>query len=400
MLARSANGQPQSDAKNMIAFINIGVARGLRRWNVRAAVFAVLISVQMSPVTPGAAHSPSEWSAVATHPGGEAQAGNLAGGREGASGRASDPARNRTPSFEPVGAKRGDADTESAIDIVVTAKKEGPALWRVRKGGATLIILGTVSPLPAGFVWHDWRVKAAIRRSRLMLVSSEPEANFIWMRRWSPYRAKALYQPKDRHLADDLDGEEQRRLRAAIRHAGRDEARYTVLRPAIASMLLYADWRERSGLSNTSLTRELVAFGRKAHVRSQFIRQTFLLPTIDELPHLEAPLQRRCFDNLLANMENERDYAQARAEAWAKGDLAALRGHYAPSATCADAIAVDRQQRALAVQSWTALLLRRLQVAQQTFVMIDVANLLKADGVLAQLSAAGGIIDEPSDNGS
>jgi uncharacterized protein YbaP (TraB family) len=315
----------------------------------------------------------------------------LAGGRDGAANRATVPAGNRTPSLEAVGAKREDADTGSAIDIVVTAKKEGPALWRVRKGGATLIILGTVSPLPARFVWHDWRVKAAIRRSSLMLVSSEPEANFIWMRSWSPYLAKALYQPKHRHLADDLDAEEQRRLRTAIKNAGRDAGRYAVLRPAIASMLLYADWRERSGLSNTSLTRELVAFGRKAHVRSHFIRQTSLLPTIDELPYLEATVQRRCFDNLLANIENEQDYAQARAEAWEKGDLGALRAHYAPSATCADAVAVDRQRRALAVQSWTALLLRRLQINQQTFVIIDVANLLKADGVLAQLSAAGGI---------
>ena len=400
MLARSTNEQPHSDAKSMIASTNAGVAKGLRRGNVCAAVLAALVSVQMLPVTPGYAHAPSVRSAVATHSGAEAQAGVLASGRDSESNRASDRARNRTPSFETVGGKRGDADTKSATDIVVTAKKEGPALWRVRKGGATLIILGTVSPLPAQFIWHDWRVKAAIRRSSLMLVSSEPEPNFIWMRSWSPYRAKALYQPKERRLADDLDAEEQRRLRTAIGNAGRDERRYTVLRPAIASMLLYADWRERSGLSNTSLTRELVTFGRKAHVRSQFLRQTSLLPTIDELPYLDAALQRRCFNNLLANVENERDYAQARAAAWEKGDLDALRGQYAPSATCADAVAVDRQQRALAIQSWTALLLRRLQVNQQTFVIIDVANLLKPDGVLAQLSAAGGIIDEPSDDRS
>jgi uncharacterized protein YbaP (TraB family) len=315
-----------------------------------------------------------------------------------AGGDAVDPAPG-PPAATPTVARSPGTEPAWGNDVVVTARREGPALWRVRNNGATIVILGSVSPLPAGFAWRDWRVKAAIRRSRLMLVSSEPEPNLVWMRDWGAADVKRLHQPKGRVLADELSPEDRRRFGRAAQDAGQVEDRYSGLRPAIASMLLYADWRDRSGLSNTRLSRELVRFGRAAHVRAQLVNQVSLLPTIDEVPALDDGAQQSCFRQLLLNVENERNRAAAQARAWEAGDLVALRRNYLAPASCAAAVLVDKRRRDAAVQAWTTLLLRRLNGQERTFAVIDIASLLRPDGILAKLAAAGSRIDTPRDEG-
>lgn len=166
----------------------------------------------------------------------------------------------------------------------MTGRRSAPALWRVRKGGGTIIILATISPVPNDFRWNDRAVKEAIAGSHRMLVNAEPEANLVWMRSWSAAAARSLRQPKGRALVDDLNPEDWRRFRSAVGAAGQQEARYDTLRPAIAAMLLNADWRERAALSNVVLSQQLIGFARRRHVPVHFIRQTALLPTIDEVP--------------------------------------------------------------------------------------------------------------------
>ncbi len=74
----------------------------------------------------------------------------------------------------------------------------------MRKGEATLVLLGTVSPMPRDFKWIDWRVQSAIRHSRRMLVNSDPEVGYLYMRSWSPAAARELHQKNGRTLFAEL----------------------------------------------------------------------------------------------------------------------------------------------------------------------------------------------------
>ena len=214
--------------------------------------------------------------------------------------------RSPLQSTGPTGGPDGRPAHDGGDDIVVTARRTGPALWRVRRGDPTLVILGMVSPLPTRLEWQDWRVKSAIRGSRLMLVSGEPSADLVWMRNWTPAAAGRLHQPAHRTLQDDLDVAGRDRFRRAAFGAGREPDRYDKLRPAVAALLLRADWREHSGLQSFAVANSLSVFARRQRVEVRSIDQTSLVPTIDEFADFDRGAQLACFDRLLTNVEDER----------------------------------------------------------------------------------------------
>ena len=64
-------------------------------------------------------------------------------------------ATGATPAQEPSPpAARTDAAPVVDMEaVVVTGVQPGPGMWRARRGGHTLYILGTQSPLPRGMSW-------------------------------------------------------------------------------------------------------------------------------------------------------------------------------------------------------------------------------------------------------
>ncbi|WP_343615340.1 TraB/GumN family protein [Novosphingobium sp.] len=290
------------------------------------------------------------------------------------------------------------ATADWATDIVVVGRKEGPAMWRVRRGNSAITILGTVAPLPQKVEWLDWRVKMAIRRSRLMLINSEPEANLIWMRDWSPIDAASMHQPKKRTIADDVGPEVERRLATLAVVAGQNAERYSSLRPGAAALLLNADWRDHTGYSNTSLSTSLAAYALRNHVSVEFIRQISLLPTLDEFPGMATSSQISCLVRIMTGIENEHAMVDLQARDWAVGDIGDLRRHYISPVNCAAETRQDDHRRQSAIATWTGSLLKALdRNGSRTFAMIDLSSLLRQDGVLMQLRQAGATIDVPPD---
>lgn len=53
-----------------------------------------------------------------------------------------------------------------AAPVPVDGLKSGPGLWQVRKGGNTLWIFSTVSPIPKGLEWYSPQAERALARSR------------------------------------------------------------------------------------------------------------------------------------------------------------------------------------------------------------------------------------------
>jgi hypothetical protein len=199
-------------------------------------------------------------------------------------------------------------------------------------------------------------------------------------------------------LKDELGALDVRHLLEAASAAGQLPSRYLSLRPAAAAMLLNADWRHSSKLSNTRLSTQLVTFARQHRVRVQFIRQISLLPTLDELPTMNNQSQVSCFRRLIDSITNERGRSGSQASAWAVGDIAALRSGYIAPANCTSVIAVDARRRGVAIAAWTAQIIQSLNKKhQQTFAMIDLMNLLGPDGVLAKLRQSGAAISTPED---
>lgn len=103
----------------------------------------------------------------------------------------------------------------------------------------------------------------------------------------------------------------------------------------------------------------------------------------------------RCFHVLLTGIETEEAKAVDQANAWAQGDLKALKDSYVAPANCSAEVAGDQQKRTSAAEDWFKLLTGALERSDQTFAMIDVESVLRPNGVLARLEAAGAKVDVP-----
>ena len=91
------------------------------------------------------------------------------------------------------------------VTEVVVRASPGPALWRVTKGGSELVILGAISPTPAGGSWNTRPLADALRGARVLMLSPGSTPGFAWAEAFPQSRRYLLQQPFGRTLRGELD---------------------------------------------------------------------------------------------------------------------------------------------------------------------------------------------------
>src|SRR5579872_1082204 len=69
-------------------------------------------------------------------------------------------------------------------EIIVTAERAGPGMWRVHRGDASVWILGSISPLPRDITWRSKQVESVLERTSQVLVQKPIEISIprvLWM---------------------------------------------------------------------------------------------------------------------------------------------------------------------------------------------------------------------------
>src|SRR5690606_37827471 len=110
----------------------------------------------------------------------------------------------------------------------------------------------------------------------------------------------------------------------------------------------------------------------------------------------------------VAELEAGADRLRLRANAWAAGDLAALRALPDPArrrSACAEAVmespllrkrggeGIDERMQAL----WLEAVEKALAQNKSTFALLPISNLLSDDGYLAELAARGYVVEAPDE---
>jgi hypothetical protein len=282
-------------------------------------------------------------------------------------------------------------------EVLVEGEHPGPGLWQVSRGSHVLYILGTHAPLPQDLVWRSKEVESAIDRSNEILgvysVSLRVDQ-------------EAALQSRRGKLRDVLPPKMYAQWRdLRDKYIGEDEQADRLL-PAAAALLLQSRAYERSGLTYSDAVwrkiyqlagehgvpvwpqnyeTELVAgeWRRTASARTNGVR--YLGETMNRLS------------------ADIRD-ARARANAWATGDIAALKELVETDASYARSLAYswpflsDEEVQRLHTQAQNKLL-TALELAMKrneaTFAALPIHLLLAQDGVIARLRAYGYAIDEP-----
>lgn len=318
--------------------------------------------------------------------------------------------------------------TLDAVDV--TGVMPGPGLWQVRRGDHVLWLVGTLNPVPKRMQWRSADLDARLAEADAVLGapggSITTGRGMLHAMTLVPSALGARKLPDGETLADVLTPELYARWsELKTEHLGRDRA-IERWRPMFAAEKLHRKVVERAGLSFRSPVVDHVA---KAGKRRD-------LPRIDASIALKLDEPRQalrefkqgelddidCFERTLQRLESDVALLSARAEAWAIGDVDALRTlHDAdPDSACLEALTsapvlqkhgfadVRAQMRA----RWLEAAEEALGAHRVTVGAVRIELLLDAgpDGVLATFAARGyrvlgpdevddGNVDEGADEG-
>jgi hypothetical protein len=316
--------------------------------------------------------------------------------------------------------------------VVVTGEHPGPGLWKVSKGDHVMWVLGTHEPLPKNMTWRSRNVEARIGESQLLLLpgSAEVDVDIGFFRTFSlvPAFIRAAFLPDKKTLKDVLPAATYRTwLDLRQKYIGRSDATER-RRPWFAMEELRDQAYRKSHLSDGPLVMNIArSLAKKRHVRVQQLANTTRAMNVKKgdikkaLEHMSTLSDVPCFTHDLNNLENDITTLTSLANAWAHGNIDALRDlHGQPEVTSAcgreiesamtaedsadaarmkqlDDTYTQREEEAKAQlkQQWIAAARKSLDKNRSTFSILPIREVISPTGYLAQLQELGYDIEGP-----
>lgn len=315
-----------------------------------------------------------------------------------------DAAQTSTGAAAPATAPADDA--QPMEEVVVTGEHEGPRLWKVRKGDHTLWILGTVTPLPKKMIWQSDAVEAVVQESQEVVpawpafgIGANP---FTALRVWMQWHNMQKI-PDRMDLQQVLPPATYARFSALkARYAPRD-SRIEELRPAFAAERLVDAALDSSGLTfHNEVQQTVLKLARKHGIKIHQDKLRVEDP-VDVLKDVgKAPLSGEvaCLEAVMGRLETDIGPMQARARAWALGNVDELRRLVHPDDRTACIAAVSTSDRvrdliARAQDDWFLSVEDALNRNQSTLAVQSMDRLLGDKGTLAILRKEGYEVEGP-----
>ncbi|MEI6737849.1 MAG: TraB/GumN family protein [Pseudomonadota bacterium] len=304
--------------------------------------------------------------------------------------------------------------------LLVIGEQPGPGMWKVSKGDHVMWIIGTQTPVLEKMKWRAKGIKAVIAEAQEIL--SEPrisistgQIGFFRALMLLPSAMEARKNPDNAMLKDIIPAELYPRwLVLRDRYVeefnttdeSKDIERWL---PMFAAYELYGKAIKKSGMTLGSPVWPVITAVAKTHKVN--IRNIVFEPTIRDpgaaLKELRSTrlADLECFAKTIERIETDLSAMRQRANAWASGDIDALRRLPASDqrAACSAAIRDASFVKTLGVQNVTAQVENAWMIAAEsalannkvTLAVLPVADLFAADGYLTKLRKRGYSIAEP-----
>jgi hypothetical protein len=310
-------------------------------------------------------------------------------------------ARPPPPSDSGVSPQTGDGMGESAVvqELEVVGRRPGPALWRVTRGDSEVVILGGLSPLPHSLQWDAVRVQRALQASTVLFLPPSQvrvglfDAAAMFLRQGALKPARGV--DMEVMLSPDLRARFDR-----IRDSNHlDPKRYQHWKPAIAGLLLLGDYRRVAGLSEDKPGTTVAKLARADRIQVRVVGDLKAKPLFDAAAKMSDAQNQVCLAAALDDVEHEMSHARSAASAWASGDLKGVRDN--ASASLLDGCLLQLSSVQNLVEQGTREAVRTINAALdrpgRSVAVIDLTFLLRRDGVLDRLKAAGDQVIVPAD---
>lgn len=314
----------------------------------------------------------------------------------------------------PASAQSGDVVAELE-PIVVSGVQPGPGLWKVSREEHVLWVLGVLSPVPKNIEWQTAEVAQRIGESRQVLdmptAVFDADVGFFGRIALAPSLIGARNNPGRRKLADVVPAEQYARWSTLKqKYIGRS-GKVEKWRPLFAAMELYKHATDKLGLrSSRGIVRTVRGLAEAAGVELVPVK---LEVEIDDPKAAVKQFKKstladlECFDMTLDRIEDDLGLMARRANAWASGDLDALRRlpYRDQMRSCMDAALsaevlrergigdLDERVERIWVDAAKAAIARN----DSSFAMLPMDRVVDADGFLAKLEAQGYAVEAPDE---
>jgi hypothetical protein len=227
----------------------------------------------------------------------------------------------------------------------------------------------------------------------------------------NPFRVFRVYRgarrlirlPEDATLADQMPPDLYARYVALrMRYLPKVDDEDEKLRPALAVLQLY-----RAALADTGLTTDsgvgktLARKMRRSRAQeAEVVVETEPETVLEELRKITPEAELSCFESILTTIETDLEGMKERANAWAIGDVAALKRFDYPDSqgNCLDALVTVEGFADLRDElygKWLSEAEQALAAHDTSFSVLPMRELVAGDGLLAQLAARGYTVTAP-----
>ena len=327
----------------------------------------------------------------------------------------------------PLLAQESSAPPDELETVVVTGERPGPGLWKISKGDHVMWVLGTYTPLPKNMTWRSQSVEARIAESREVLlppsVNVDMGLGFFRTLTLIPAMIRAVKLPDKKTLQDVLPPETWRKWQyLRNRYMGNNNTSAERLRPSMAVSILRDQAYKRNWLTDGPVVESIVKSAAKKHkVRVRSVHdvepkmKTKSGDIRDAIASIADMSDVECFTRDLDQLEPDIELLKQRANAWATGDVEALRHlHEKPDIVSAfddvfeaavtggdsakaarlkqigdEYDALEAQGKVKAEQDWIAAASKALEKNQSTFALLPIREVVGVEGYVAKMRELG-----------
>ena len=306
----------------------------------------------------------------------------------------------------PASAQNGADGHPTIEEITVIGRYPGPPLWKVTSGARTLWVFGELNPVPKGLDWDPRNAERVLDRAGAVIGSPRVSAMTL-----NPIRVFKVYRgarrlvrlPEDATLADQMPPDLYARYVALrTRYLPKVDEEDEELRPALAVLQLYRAALDDTGLtSDTGVGKTIARKMRRSRAEeAEVVVETEPETVLDELRKITPEAELSCFAAILTTIETDLEGMKERANAWAIGDVAALKRFDYPDSqgNCLDALVTVEgfaELRDELYGKWLSEAEHALATYDTSFSVLPMRELVADDGLLAQLAARGYTVTAP-----
>jgi len=310
-------------------------------------------------------------------------------------------------------AARGDEPITQLETVVVSGIQPGPGLWKLSRDGHVMYVLGTLAPLPKRIEWESLEVEERIAQSQEVLLVPSAElkvkGGIIGGLFLVPSLLKARNNPDDQPLSAVVPADDYARWTVLKQKYLPRDKNVEKRRPIFAAGALLDQAIDKGGLSFKDRVLPVVKKAARRHdvpitepkviVKVEQARdriKDFRQESLDDVA---------CFRLTLDRLENNVTAMRGWANAWATGDVEKLRDlpYSEQIRACLDAVLTsevakdsgfgDLRQRMEG--AWMDAAEKAIAAHEKSFGVLPMSQIMRPDGVLAQLVAKGYTVEPP-----